>query len=355
MAYELNERIRNLTPYDPIAGEYAVRLDANESFLSLPEEMLEQTVRSVLSENPNRYPDPYAVQLRGSFAKYYRISPEFVTAGNGSDELISLIVGTFFSPGEELVTLDYDFSMYRFYGEAYGVRTTVLPKRENLSIDAKAVIDYVRQSGARGLMFSNPCNPTSLCLDRRDVLRIVRECENCLVVVDEAYMDFAEESILSKAADYDNLIVLRTSSKAVGLAGIRLGFAVAGEKITRALQAVKSPYNVNAMTQAVGCAVFRDVQYLDRCVRKIIHSRDALLDGILSLDTRYYGIDKVYLTATNFVFCHFHDAEYVFEQLKQRSIAVRRMGEYLRITAGTKQENEALLTALEDILKELER
>ena len=170
MSYQLNEKIKNLTPYDPREGEYEIRLDANESFISLPADLLEKAALAALSAQANRYPDPCASRLCRAFGELYGIRPDCLTAGNGSDELISLITGAFFLPGEELVTLDFDFSMYRFYGEVFGAKTSVFPKNKDLSVNVDGLIRYISQAGARGLVFSNPCNPTSLCLSKKEVL-----------------------------------------------------------------------------------------------------------------------------------------------------------------------------------------
>ena len=152
---------------------------------------------------------------------------------------------------------------------------------------------------------------------------MIREVPDCLFVVDEAYMDFAEESILSVAHEYPNLIVLRTCSKAIGLAALRLGFAVAGETITKALHAVKSPYNVNALSQSVGAAVLSDPMYLIRCNEQIISAREALYKGLLKLHAKCRIFDEVYEPATNFVFIKSKCAKEIYEKLLSRSIAVR--------------------------------
>ncbi len=352
MAYSLNQKIKNLTPYAPIVGHYDIRLDANESFLTLPDDVKKKAMEEALSSPLNRYPDPYATDLVRGFSKYYGVKPEYVTAGNGSDELISLIVGTFFEAGEELVTVVPDFSMYQFYAEVFGVKTTAFTKDESLRIDVERLCQYLIQSKARGVIFSNPCNPTSICLSKRQVHRMLREVPDCLFIVDEAYMDFADESVLSLVDDFDNLIVLRTCSKAIGLAAIRIGFAVAGEKITRAIRSVKSPYNVNTVSQKIGEAVFADPEFLMHAAKKIISSREHLYKGLLALHARYRGFDEVYESATNFVFIRTKYAKELYEGLLARSIAIRFMGGYLRITAGTQEENKAVLAALEELVKE---
>ena len=354
MSYELNAKIRELSPYQPISGSYRIRLDANESFLSLPRELVERAALDVLNNQINRYPDPYAEKLCGAFARFYGTQARYVTAGNGSDELISLITGAFFQPEEELITLEQDFSMYHFYGSVYGVKTSIFPKNPDLTVDTVSLAEYINRSGSRGLIFSNPCNPTSLCMERRQVLRLVEQVPDCLVVVDEAYMDFADESILRSAHLCDNLIVLKTCSKAVGLAAVRLGFAVAGDRLTKALRAVKSPYNVNELTQSVGYQVLSDQAYVVDCTEKIIRSRDALYGGLMNLYATHRILQTVYPTSTKFVYIRTRYAKAIFQALLERSIAIRYMGDYLRICAGTKEENQAVLEALDEILTALE-
>lgn len=355
MSYQLNKTLQGLTPYEPIAGSYQIRLDANESFFPLPDEFLKQAALDAPGDRMNRYPDPYAVRACGAFARLYDVRPELVTAGNGSDELISLLVGAFFGSDEELVTLAMDFSMYRFYAEALQKKVSVFPKRDDLTIDTAALAEYINRSGARGLIFSNPCNPTSLCLDRRRVLALVRAVPDCLVVVDEAYMDFADESVLGQAEKLPNLLVLRTCSKALGLAGIRLGFAVANPELTNALRAVKSPYNVNLLTQSIAARVMENGEYVTGCVERVIRSRDRLFARMMALLARHRVFEQVYPTATNFVFVKTARAGEIWERLRQRSIAVRCFDGYLRISAGSNAENEAVVAALAEIATELEQ
>lgn len=353
MAYQLNQKISELVPYAPISGTYNIRLDANESYFTLPDALKEKAIRAAMNEPLNRYPDPNATKLCEAFAAYYRIKPKYVTAGNGSDELISLIISAFFEKDDELVVTAPDFSMYQFYANVNGIKTRVFPKDEDLKLDTERLGNYLKASGARGVIFSNPCNPTSLVIDRRYMMHLLRTVPDCLFIIDEAYMDFAEESLLSSADDLPNLIILRTASKAVGLAGIRLGFAVANETITRALHAVKSPYNVNALSQAVGTALFSDPLYLIRCNADLIAAREDLYQGLLSIHAKYRVFDEVYKPETNFVFIRTKQAKVFYEALLERSIAIRYMGDFLRITAGSKEEQKALFAALEEIAKEI--
>lgn len=347
--YELPGRLKTLTPYEPVAGKFPIRLDANESFLAPPDWLREEIARAVRNLDFNRYPDPLCAALREKFAAFFGIKSELVTAGNGSDELISLIINSFLEPGETMAMVRPDFSMYSIYAEMAGVPTAVYEKSPGfLELDADGLINFVKAHKARLLMFSNPCNPTSQAASQEEILRIV-ESLDCLVTVDEAYMDFSEGSILQLTERYDNLIVLKTCSK-IGMAGIRLGFAVATPTLTRALQAVRSPYNVNAMTQAAGCVWFSHGDYIRSCVEQIKASRDALCLKLTALFERKKELLQVLPSSANFVFLHMSDAKAVFQALSARGVAVRLMGEYLRITAGSDEENDELVKLLDELV-----
>ncbi len=348
--YQLNEKIRDLKPYDPIEGNYRIRLDANESFVPLPYTVMTKLLEKTAFLPYNRYPDPTAEDVCKAFARYYGIDPALVTAGNGSDELISLIMTAFLMKGEKVVTLSPDFSMYKFYASIAEADCIELEKQDDLTIDVDAQIEFCNSNGVRLLIFSNPCNPTSLGLGREETRRLIRSVD-ALVVLDEAYMDFWNQSLLPEAADFDNLIILRTCSKAFGLAGLRLGMAVANKVLTNALKAVKSPYNVNALSQAIAAEVILHPGLLEEAIRQVLESRDTLFKGIQELSKKHSAIEKIYEPCTNFVFLQVKDAQKIHAELLAHSIAVRLIGgKYLRITAGTEEENRSVLAALEDIL-----
>ena len=349
MSYVVREAIQKLEPYEPILESYEVRLDANESFLN-PGEMFSEEILEALKNVPlNRYPDPSCKALREAFGKRFGVDPELVVAGNGSDELLSLIIGCLVGPDEKYLTLAPDFSMYRIYGEIYGREALVMDKKKDLSIDAQAVIDKIKETGCRMVIFSNPCNPTSLVLKRDAMLKIV-ENTDALVIADEAYMDFADESILDMAGKYDNLLVLRTCSKAFGMAALRLGFAVGAPALIKALNSVRSPYNVNAFSQAIGALILSKDDYTAEAPQNLVSSRDELYQAIKPL-TFAGKIQKMYKSEANFIFMEVPNCAKLDRQLRERSISVRKMGSFLRITAGSPEENAKLLAALKEIFK----
>lgn len=342
--YQLNDKIKNLVPYEPISGTYDIRLDANECPVNLPEELRAELADRLAGIPFNRYPDPSATRLVNSFAEYYEINPAWVTAGNGSDELIFLIEAAFLQKGDKMLVVSPDFSMYHFYSSICEVTCETYYKNEQLDIDVDALIEKVNRDGIDLLLFSNPCNPTGRGISRSEAEKLVRSV-NALVVLDEAYMDFWSESLLGKIEDYSNLIILRTASKLIGSAALRLGFAVANPTVSRALKAVKSPYNVNSVSQAFGEIIFRHKEYLQKRKKTIVKNTKILYNGLAELARAHHSL-RVYGTVANFVFMKTDRSREIWEYLKQQSIVVRLMGDYLRITAGTDEEVAAVLGAL---------
>lgn len=350
MSYELNSKLSKLVPYEPITETYKIRLDANESFMNLNDEIKSEISYALSKTDFNRYPDPYATETVKAFADFFGISSDYVTAGNGSDELISIISSCFLEKGNKIVTLKPDFSMYAFYGSLYENDVLVYDKNEDLSIDINELMNFVNDNQAKAVVFSNPCNPTSIGIMKEDVKKLIKGT-NALVILDEAYMDFWDQSILNEVQNYDNLIILKTCSKAIGMASIRLGFAVAGEKITKALRAAKSPYNCDTVSQTIGKIVLSKKDFLLDNLKHIIESRDYLYSEIIKLSEEYSTLGYVYPTVTNFVFIKSQNGKFIFDELLKRSIAIRYMGEYIRITAGSMEENVELLLALKNILE----
>lgn len=344
--YTLNKKIINLVPYEPISGTYDIRLDANECPDNLPEFIREDIKAEIDKLAFNRYPDPMASSVVETFASYYGINSALVTAGNGSDELIFLIEAAFLEKGDKMLVVSPDFSMYNFYSSICEVECETFVKNDDLDIDVDALIEKVNSDGIKLLMFSNPCNPTGRGITADEARRLVTSVD-ALVILDEAYMDFWDQSLLSEVEKYSNLIVFRTASKAVGSAALRLGFAVANETISRAVKAVKSPYNVNSFSQAAGAVIFKNKEYLQNRQKTIVKNRETLYNGLMELGKAQEDFTPIESVA-NFVFVRTSQAEKIFAYLKSKSIVVRLMGSYLRITAGTGQEVEQVLNSIRE-------
>lgn len=342
--YKLSKKLEKLEPYDPIQGEYEIRLDANESFIKADYDSIIQGLKDI---DLNRYPDPYAKRLINTYCDFYGVNPDLVTAGNGSDELISIISACFLQKNDKVLCFSPDFSMYAFYSALYELEVVTAPKKNDLTINVDEAIQKINSENIKAVFFSNPCNPTSLGLEKGDVIRLILSV-NALVVLDEAYMDFwdKKESLLKETEQYDNLIVLRTCSKALGMAALRLGFAISNRKITEKLRTAKSPYNVNTLTQSVAEYLLRDKQKILECIELCKAEKTELFNGLNDLNAPYF--DKIYPSVTNFVFIKTSHGREIFDFLLSKSIAVRYMGSYLRITVGSHEENMAVLNALKE-------
>lgn len=342
------DKLKNMQPYEPNIDECSIHLDANESCMPMPDAVLKRISKKILDIQFNRYPDPLATEICGLFGMRFRIPPRLITAGNGSDELISLLLSTFTERGDKVLITSPDFSMYNIYCASYECEPVIIGKQGDLSFSVDEMIEKANSEKVRLILFSNPCNPTGLGIRREEVLRIVNSVK-CLVVVDEAYMDFWDQSVIQDATAAENLIVLKTCSK-IGFAAARLGFAISNTEITDYLRAAKSPYNVNSLTQAAASVFLSDNQFLIGNIEGIKSSRDRLFAQLKQLEKEYKGITKVYDTHTNFVLVKFSDAAYVYKTLKSFGISVRFMNSCLRITAGTEEENRKLISSLKSIL-----
>ena len=353
--YQLNEKIKDLKPYDPIQGSYRVRLDANESFLPLPQALVEEAKAAVERTAFNRYPDPAARELCQAFAACYGVQPQQVVAGNGSDELITVLFEAFLEKGDAFATVEPDFSMYAFNGHLHEARHVAIPKGRDLRLDVEAVAAACQREQVKLLIFSNPCNPTSLVCGREEMRKLIDSLPDTLVVLDEAYMDFSDQSLLGEVEDHPNLLVLRTCSKAFGMAALRLGFAVCGKTLAGALRAVKSPYNVNSLSQAVGTAVLRRKGELDQALETILRSRDQLYAGLRELGERYPGRFRLLPGETNFAALEMEDGPELLAYLARQGVAIRYTGGLVRVTCGAPEENKIVLEEMAGYFAQPER
>lgn len=352
MSYELNDKIKNLVPYDPNCGTYDIRLDANECTLDYDEELMEMVNSAIQSVEFNRYPDPVCLKLRKSFADFYGIDYKNVTVGNGSDELIFILQSAFMKKGDKLLVCAPDFSMYEFYSSISENSCVKYYKDENLNIDVDELIKKANDDNVSMILFSNPCNPTGQGMSKSDAIKLLNSVD-ALVILDEAYMDFwnEENSLIKDVNNYDNLVVFRTASKAIGSAALRLGFAIANETISRAISAVKSPYNVNSISQAIGARLYENKEFLINRTKSIVENTKVLYNELLKISAETDDF-RLYPTKTNFVFVKTSFGKELLEYLKSQSIIIRYMGDYLRITAGTAEEINSVVSAIRKFFSE---
>ena len=341
------EKIGVMKEYIPDTSNPKIKLDANESPYDTPGSVLEAINRAVNYEQLNRYPDPEMKELLSSYGRHIGVPSERIVAGDGSDELIALIINTFLCDGGKILLCEPDFSMYAFYSEFAGVQMVKYAKKDGMDIDFDELTELVKKENVKLVLFSNPCNPTGEMNTKEQILSFV-DSVKALVVVDEAYMEFAPESqsVIGNEADRDNLIVLKTVSK-LGLAGLRCGFAISNAELIAALKKTKSPYNLNSITQKAVAVAIDNYAEIEENINKIKSVTELLYDDLAELsDDLGFVVRK---SNANFVFVKFIEegaAKSVYTYLKDNGISVRLVGNNLRITAGTKDEAIALDEAL---------
>ncbi len=347
------QRVHKTEEYKPISGDYPIRLDANESPYPPPAKVQAEFSDALCRLEYNRYPLSAADFTVAAFSKAYSLSSENIVTGNGSDELISVIINTFLCEGDSLLVTAPDFSMYEFYGAQRGAKVISTPKtvkEGGHEIDFEELLKIVEQKCVKAVIFSNPCNPTGKEYDRQTVLDFVLRA-GTLVIVDEAYIEFCEGecSLIKDSIRLENLIVLRTMSKAYGLAALRCGFAISNSEIISALYKMKSPYNVNSVTQAFVTAALNNRVLYTELISEIVRQKRRIYDFLRTLAAN--GEFEVYPSGANFVFARFGEqkAVEIFDLLLQRGIKVRCMPPYLRISAGSPSEIDEFIKVFKDI------
>ena len=347
----IREEIRALKAYHVQPSGGMVKLDAMENPYGLPPELRARLARLVEEAALNRYPDAHGRELKAALRQALDVPAGVeLLLGNGSDELIQMLVLAVARPGAVVLGVEPSFVMFRMIAAFAGARYVGVELREDFSLDIEPLLAAVEQHRPAVVFLAYPNNPTGNLFDPAMIDRVV-EAAPGLVVIDEAYHAFAGASFLSRVGRRPNLAVMRTLSK-LGLAGIRLGvLASAGHWIAE-LDKVRLPYNVNTLTQAVAREVLRHDAVLTEQAGAIKLERRRLAQALLAVP----GV-TVYPSDANFILFRISQAERVFEGLKRRGVLIktlhgshRLLADCLRVTVGTPEENAAFLSALNQAL-----
>jgi histidinol-phosphate aminotransferase len=337
----LRENIRRLVPYssarDEFKGEAHVFVDANENSLGSP-----------LTRWYNRYPDPLQRKVKEAISKVKGIAPQHIFLGNGSDECIDILYRAFCNPGKDNVIINPPtYGMYEVSAHINDieVRRAVLNEHFQLDMDH---LERLVDNHTKLIWICSPNNPTANAIDRQDIEIVLNNFPG-LVVVDEAYVNFSRHrSFIQELAEYPNLVVLQTLSKAWGLAGLRLGMAFASEAIIDVYNKVKPPYNINQATQELALKALEETDQVNDMIRMLVALREQLALALVELPV----VKKVYPSDANFLLVKVGEAKAVYEHLLRGGIVVRDRSKVelcegcLRITVGTEQENAELIQAL---------
>lgn len=354
-----SSKARNLSPYVP--GEQPqhddlCKLNTNENPFP-PSPKVSEAITNVLAQQAadlRLYPAPESDDLRGALAALHHLNINQVFVGNGSDEVLALVFASFFLKERPILAPDISYSFYPVYANTFGIELVQIPLEADFSISP----DAYRQP-CSGIIIANPNAPTGLLLSLADIRKLASEHSNAVIVIDEAYIDFAEIeegsadlelSAISLINEFDNLLVTQTFSKSRSLAGLRVGMAFGNASLIEALTRMKNSFNsytLDKLAQAGATASVLDAEYFERTCQQVIDLRTSLTAELTAL-----GYD-VLPSHANFVFARPHDgaASQVAEILREQGIIVRhfnkpRINEYLRITIGTPAQHERLINAL---------
>ena len=353
MSKFLNKKISNLTPYEP--GEQPkqreyIKLNTHESPFAPSKKGLELAEEQ--AKLSHLYPDPNCTELTRLLAKELGVKENQVILTNGSDEILNFAFMAYCDQTVPAVYNDITYGFYKVYAKLHGVESKVIPLKEDFSIDIE---DFINEKGT--IIIANPNAPTGLLLSLEQIERLVKSNTDRVVIVDEAYIDFGGESAVKLIEKYDNLLVTQTFSKSRSLAGARLGFGVANEKIIADLMRIKystNPYNVNRLTVAMGMGAILDKEYFEKNCKTIIKNREFTKTKLEKLGF------SVTDSKANFLFAKSDkiDGKNLYLKLKEKGILVRhfdtdRIKEYIRITVGNSNQMKAFIGAVKDILEEL--
>lgn len=346
MIFKLKDIIRPnvaaMKPYssarNEFQGEASVFLDANENPWNLPY---------------NRYPDPLQRKLKERISMLKDIAPEHIFLGNGSDEPIDLVIRAFCEPGKDnIVTITPSYGMYEVAADTNNVKCVKVLLDSDFDLNAEALLEATNEH-TKVIYLCSPNNPSGNLLNREEIYKVLKYFPG-IVVVDEAYIDFASApSFLTHLLSFPNLIILQTLSKAWGAAAIRLGMAFASEEIIGVLNKIKYPYNINQLTQEYALKLLSDVEGMQRQLTLILEERERIAEIFRQPPFSY----RVYPSDANFILMEVGDADYLYKELIKEGVVVRNRNSValcrgcLRITIGTPEENELLVTKMKSLLK----
>ncbi|HYG54842.1 MAG TPA: histidinol-phosphate transaminase [Burkholderiales bacterium] len=337
-----------LKAYPVAASEGMVKLDAMENPYPLPEDLRRELAARLAEAELNRYPTPSPQKLREAIARRMGVPAGMeILLGNGSDELIQILITALARPGASMMYPSPTFVMYSMGATFTGMRPVPVPLRDDFTFDADVFIERMRAEKPALVFLAYPNNPTGVLYPEDGVARVIRACPG-LVVIDEAYHVFAGKSFMPRLAEFDNMLVVRTVSK-LGLAGIRLGYLVGRPEWVAQLDKVRPPYNVSVLTQAAALFLFERLDVLEAQAARIKAERAALGTALARLE----GV-TVFPSEANFFLIRVPDAERTNQALKEQKVLVRNLHpairNCLRVTVGTPDENRILVAALREAL-----
>ena len=327
-----------------IREDEIIKLNGNEN----PYGSSPKAAAAVANTPLHIYPDPLQRKMRAALAEYTGLGPDYLIAGAGSDELIDLLFRLFISPGDKIIDCDPTFAMYAFCARVAGATVEFVPRDELFDVDVRAVKDAL-DAETKIIFITSPNNPTGNIASESQMRELLDT--GLIVVVDEAYYEFCNETVAGLIQDHENLVVLRTLSKWAGLAGLRIGYGMMSPDLVKYIIDIKSPYNVNVAAEAALLASLEDTPSLLENVRRIVEERERMLLLLGAVP----GL-TVWPSSGNFVLCQFAPGrgQLMHEGLAERGIFVRnfsspRLQDCFRTAVGTPDQTDALVAALREL------
>ena len=339
--------MKTIQTYETVKQE-GILLNANENPRPLSEAVMAEILEAIKDLPLNRYPDTDETELLQAYGKWLGLDEKMLLAGNGSDQMLGYLIGTFLGRDKILYTFDPDFSMYDYYAGSYEAKVRKFAINEDGSLDIDAFIEEGRKNNADLVMFSNPNNPSGHCLSLSECEKITAAFAPVPVVIDEAYIEFADEESAVQLLDrYDNLYVTRTLSKAFGLAGIRVGFLISDPQNMAALKSAFVPYALNALSMKAACVVLAHSDEVQEFTAMIRRERRRMLTALSGSQRARYIASQA-----NFIYGISEDKERLMELLKEAGIVIRNYkgSRNFRVTISVPEENDLVL----DVLKKFE-
>ncbi|MDQ2087690.1 histidinol-phosphate transaminase [Herbivorax sp. ANBcel31] len=351
----VRREIKEFDPYKANQIPHEIKLDANESPFDLPEK-IRKKVADFFLKGPdlNLYPDTDSIELRKTLAPYWKVDYENIVVGTGSDQLIQVIINVFVEKGDKVVCPVPSFGMYKINTIIGGGIPVEIPlkKERDFAYDIDQFIHVTKREKAKIVFLCNPNNPTGGSISKENIEKIAKECPDAVIVVDEAYAEFLKESSAGLLSRYENLVILRTFSKAYGLAGLRCGYSISGLEMANEISKVKPPYNISSLSQYIAMLTFKEREIIDSQVEYLIEQREYLMGELEKMEKIH-----VYPSEANFICFEVPDAPEVCKKLEEKGILIRGfgkapiLGNCARVSIGNKEQNNVLLKELQKCLK----
>ncbi|WP_052241503.1 histidinol-phosphate transaminase [Berryella intestinalis] len=341
--------LRDLVPYDPKYIPAEVMVSANENPDDVPESLRTDIMRAIRRVALNRYPDPLANGLRDLIAEANGLDRDQVLIGNGGDELLFDTALAWGGPGRVFLNMPPTFSVYENNALLTGTSVVEVPRRANFRVDEEAVVARLSRGDVDFTIVTSPNNPTGDAVSESFVRRVL-EASDALVVVDEAYFEFSRKTVRPLLENYENLVILRTFSKAFSLAGVRVGYLLGSERVLSEYKKVRQPYSVDAISQVVASTVYENRSKFVFGIERIVSERERMFERLGQMD----GIEA-FPSESNFILLRMEGASDAWRELLARGVLVRDFSRTrylegcLRVSVGTPQENDRFLQTLADI------